>query len=109
MLFDYSNLEPTDRQTLAFLELLSDPKTNILNFIFYIQCTLPMLDSLDLPPRTFHKKPEEDSPILEVVPEVLLRLDPLELLPALLGVVPDPVPGRLPGHLHASPAHREGS
>ena len=68
-----------------------------------------MFDSLNLLPFAVHEKSEEDSSIPEVFPELLFRLDPLELLPALLGVIHDPVPGRLPGHLYVCHAHGAGA
>ena len=71
--------------------------------------TLPVFDSVNLLPFAVHEKSKEDSSILKIFPELPFRLDPLELLPALLGVVPDPVPCRLPGHLHACPAHGGGT
>ena len=68
-----------------------------------------MFDTLYLLLCAVHEKSEEHSSIPEVFPKLPLRLDPLDLLPTLRGVVPDPVPGCLPGHLYGGPGTAHGA
>ena len=48
-----------------------------------------MLDSLDLLLPALHEQSKEHLAVLEVVPEGLLCPNPPELIPALIGVIPE--------------------